>query len=595
MSDTAQNANQHAPADTHARASADAPVSGEEYVAQVSVSGLNLGQMNAAQVVQLQRTLGNRYMQRLAHNAQAKQHRRDTPPERPAPEIDSQSQDSTPGDHLIQRRLGFEFEENKWRAWKVENNKVRSARRKEELHTGTNYKLEGDDTPGDKLANIEFVTEPFGATPAGLTDYLATMTEVLDVVERITPLAGKPGPGDDNQVKAAKKPPAFTPANYVNQPQHGLSHADVALSAGTGAGLGQFKMQATSGISLENIPAVMENFGITPDEKKLKVLRQGGRNRDAVKQRMGIDDNKYDRLDSSLTRKEPARKIQANQALLGGSPTVARDALGRLGNELTYSLVQRAEINGHPQKLLGFLSILIMNIKGLGVAVNGPAKYRLPFLGRNNFVTLFGSLLDDTRAALASGNGRAFIAHVLDANNATSLVPGDNNKTADTPLVSGFPTLSDLTIGKWLTGILQGTDYLDPNTIETLMNGQPKKMGLFNKYSKKEKETSKDALESFATAPAMDTTEGANPMAILENRGIVGGAFATDFPMNEAITIGYNYLKFFVDLAAGTVDNNYDYPSYDVQRQQPPDDQQPDNPQPDNVQNDPGGEEVVIE
>ena len=62
MSDAAQNANQHAPADTHARASADAPVSGEEYVAQVSVSGLKLGQMNAAQVVQLQRTLGNRYM-----------------------------------------------------------------------------------------------------------------------------------------------------------------------------------------------------------------------------------------------------------------------------------------------------------------------------------------------------------------------------------------------------------------------------------------------------------------------------------------------------------------------------------------------------
>ncbi|MBK8138959.1 MAG: hypothetical protein IPK52_24605 [Chloroflexi bacterium] len=389
------------------RASADAPVSGEEYVAQVSVSGLKLGQMNAAQVVQLQRTLGNRYMQRLAHNAQAKPHRRDTPPEHPAPiaaprsapEIDPQSQDTTPGDHLIQRRLGFEFEENKWRAWKVENNKVRSARRKEELHTGTNYELEGDDTPGDKLANIEFVTEPFGATPGGLTDYLATMTEVLDVVERITPLAGKPGPGDDNQVKAAKKPPAFTPANYVNQPQHGLSHADVALSAGTGAVLGQFKMQATSGISLENIPAVMENFGITPDEKKLKVLRQGGKNRDEVKQRMGINDGKYDQLDSSLTRKAPARKIQANQALLGGSPTVARDALGRLGNELTYSLVQRAEINGHPQKLLGFLSILIMNIKGLGVAVNGPAKYRLPFLGRNNFVTLFGSLLDDTRGA----------------------------------------------------------------------------------------------------------------------------------------------------------------------------------------------------
>ncbi len=526
-----------------------------------AVDELNIEQLTPAQVLMLQRTHGNHYVQRLLDKAK---HKLDTPAK-------SQTAETTPtisADQVdaetVQRRLGFEFEEARWRAWKVENNKVRSANRKEPLHTGTNFKLEGDDTPGDKLANIEFVTDPFDATPGGVNSYLATMKEILAIVKRITPLAGKPGPGPDNAVKAASSRPTYVAGNYVNKPQHNLTVDNVALSAGTGNGLGSFKMQATSGISLANIPAVMEMFGITPDEKKFKYLKDAGKKKDQIKTSMNIGDAKHDSLSASLDRKAPARKIQATQALLGGAPTVARHALAALGGEVTYTVNQKGSINGQPQKLLGFLSLIAMNIKGLGFNTNGPAKYRLPFLGRNNFVTLFGDLDPLQQAALTSNNAAVFIRAVLDANNAISLMKGDGGKTADTPLVNGFPTLQDLTIGVWLKGITTGTDYLDPTKIGLLMKGQPKTWGLFNKYSKKDIEKSQDALESFATIPNMDAN-GANPLAILENRGITSGGFSADFPMDQAVTVGYNYLQFFVDLAAGTVDDNYDYPTDELE------------------------------
>ena len=538
--------------------SSSKPSSSQTEVPSVSTfEELNIDQLTPAQVLMLQRTHGNHYLQRLVDKSKQKAQTPETKPEAATPEIPQISADEVDPE-LVQRRLGFEFEDATWRAWRVENNKVRSAARKEQLHQGTNFKLEGDDTPGDKLANIEFVTEPFDATAGGLRDYTTTMKEALDIVKRITPLAGKPGPGSDAEVKKASKRPAYNAPDYVNKPQHQLSENDVALSSGTKATLGQFKMQATSGISLDNIPAVMEMFGITPDEKKLKTLKEGGKKKDDIKARMNIDDTKYDRLSDSVTKKAPARKIQMTQALLGGSPTVARHAQGLLGGENLYTDPQKNSINTNPGKLVGFLSLLAMNIKGLGAKVkDGPAKYRLPFLGRNNFVTLLADLDPLQRAALASNNAAPFIAAMIAANNAVSLVPNDGGKTADTPLVAGFTTLRDLTIGVWLRGIIAGTDYLDPAKIAILMKGQPKTLGIFNKYSKKEIETSKDALESFATIPNMDNTGGGS-MAILENRGITNGF--VDFSMDEAINVGYNYLQYFVDLAAGGVDNTYDYP-----------------------------------
>jgi hypothetical protein len=541
---------------------------GETEIPNVSTfDELNIEQLTPTQVLMLQRTHGNHYVQRLVERAK---HKLDAPTAKPqAASSTAETQPTISANQVdaetVQRRLGFEFEEARWRAWRVENNKVRSAARKEPLHTGTNFKLEGDDTPGEKLANIEFVTEPFDATPGGVNSYLATMKEIIGIVKRITPLAGKPGPGSDATVKAASSRPTYVPANYVNKPQHNLSVDNVALSAGTGNALGSFKMQATSGISLANIPAVMEMFGITPDEKKFKNLKQGGKKKDEIKARMNINDTKHDSLSQSLDRKAPARKIQATQALLGGSPTVARHAIMLLGGEVMYSVAQKNSINTNSQKLLGFLSLMAMNIKGLGINTNGPAKYRLPFLGRNNFVTLFADLDPLQQAALTSGNASSFIRAVVDANNAVPLVQGDGGKTADTPLVNGFPTLQDLTIGVWLKGITTGTDYLDPTKIALLMKGQPKKYGLFNKYSKKDIEKSQDALESFATIPAMDAAGGGDSLAILENRGITSGGFSADFPMDEAVTIGYNYLQYFVDLAAGAVDNNYDYPTDELE------------------------------
>jgi hypothetical protein len=346
-------------------------------------------------------------------------------------------------------------------------------------------------------------------------------------------------------------------------------------------------MQATSGISLSNIPAVMEMFGITPDEKRLKTLKQGGKKKDEIKGRMNISEGKYNRLSESLDQKAPARKIQLTQGLLGGAPTVARLAKTHLGIEIRYTTPQKDSINNHPEKLIGFLSLLAMNIKGLGVNVNGPAKYRLPFLGRNNFVTLFAALEADQQAALTSHNADPFITAIIEANNAVSLVPNDTGKTAATPLVAGFPTLRDLTIGTWLKGITTGTDYLDPNKIALLMNGQRKWGGLAAKYSNKDIETSKDALESFATMPAMDASGGGDPLAILENRGLTSGPMV-DFTMDDAVSAGYNYLQFFVDLAAGDVDNNYSYPDDKIEEAEPGEEE-------DNEVEAEGEGEVVIE
>jgi hypothetical protein len=163
---------------------------------------------------------------------------------------------------------------------------VRPVPRKKKIHIGqTDWRIEADDTPGPLRSNIEYVTEPFDDTMAGIERLNVALSEINDTVEHLAGCPVREGPSRANdsyeevrlsQLGNGKPPYHLTLIDdweteedlFVMPSQHRLSGSEdvpsdrLRLSGTEGSGR-RGKMQATFGTSLGSLGWVLRTLGAT--------------------------------------------------------------------------------------------------------------------------------------------------------------------------------------------------------------------------------------------------------------------------------------------------------------------------------------------
>lgn len=443
---------------------------------------------------------------------------------------------------VVQRRVGFEFEDGKWEAWRQGYfSRLYPAERKAQLHTGTGYALEADDTPGPKSSNLEFVTDPFDETAAGLQALEVTLGQISALVHgRLDGLVGAPGPQD----KAGDPPYTLDATRVRSQAQHQLTGPAYGggrwLHLSGGKAGGSFKMQATAGAALADLPRLMETFG------------------SQVPNETGAEKAERDPARATLAGSADAAAASAIQRVIGGSPTVAADALLRLQGDAAFTLAERATLAGAgAADLRGLLSAVVLTMKMMQLPIDGVLKYRVPLMFRTDFSQLFGALAPAVQAALQA-HPDALARCIVQASNAAPLLPRvqgvdpDSGLTVGSPLIrpplrpTWAPTVAlpheafgGITIGLWVAGFTAGTDYLTPGAADAWLSAQG-----WWWWSRRDKTA---LVESFGSVGALDrnATHGTRALAVFESRAIAPKGGGGNLSVEEASKLAWNQLLFY--------------------------------------------------
>jgi hypothetical protein len=451
------------------------------------------------------------------------------------------------GAGLIQRSIGFEFEDGSWHPWKVDRGqvipatgrqKVTPVPRKHKLHLGSRFRLEADDTPGPRESNIEFVTEPLSEDPTGLAELRVALLQMREILQRLAPNKGLPGPKTDTGRAAGNDPPfSWEPYDYVTERNHKLSGsgdvASAALALSGGSTDGKFKMQATMGLRLEDIPEAMRTYGNVA----------------------AGDETAQQTANRQKARDLQPTKVFTAAEILGRSPGLAKAVLTGM---LTEAALGSDALNnlrgGKLHAAVGYLAVVMSYLKGLQVPDDYPgAKSRTMFLARNKFSDMYALLDPAVQQLLATNNGALLTKHVLAVSNANPLIPRVRGQDPDTGLSAGRPLINPLlrpadrlsptakyvpeqqvtahfTIGDWLKDVAIGSDHLTGQAMATWLHTTH---GVNPVTAKGAGES---VLESFGEY-AVDTT-GAHPLALFENRGIL----ASGIGFTQAARVAFNYL-----------------------------------------------------
>ncbi len=440
---------------------------------------------------------------------------------------------------VVQYKVGFEFEDAYWRPWQQGYfNRIYPAERKAKLHSGTNFNLEADDTPGPKASNLEFVTDPFEESADGLVRLQHTLGEILALGTRLNGLVGARGPEN-----ADENPPYyFTSDRFVSQNRHRLTGPAYGggrwLHLSGGINGWRIKMQATSGIALSDIPLIMKYFGSNVAGETIPEAVERNPARIAL---VGATD--------------PANDDTLK--VIGGSPQVAEVAANniRTDGRITPDLAALFAA-GISTELVGFLSAMVLTLKMLQLPIRGVLKYRIPLMLRTNFARLFNALPVGTPIALRN-NPQVLIDGLINASNAHVLLPTyqgidpDTALTANSPLIRSprrftyspnapqpHEALAGITIGMWIQGILDGKDLLTPETADTWLKNQG-----WWWWSRKEKV---ELFESFNSVDEMDYSPGpGRQLGIFENRSIAPRGAEGYLTLEEASRMAWNQLLFY--------------------------------------------------
>ena len=117
-----------------------------------------------------------------------------------------------------------------------------------------------------------------------------------------------------------------------------------------------------------------------------------------------------------------------------------------------------------------------------------------------------------------------------------------------------FHAMGSLTIHAWIDGMAHGVDHLTSGTMDAWLAGHEALLTL------RQRELAAKRLDSFASLGGQ-TDPSSNPaksrLAILENRAIGPENMpAGNLDLTTAHRAAYNYLEFFVRLAAAPVGGN---------------------------------------
>lgn len=463
-------------------------------------------------IVALQRTVGNQAVRRLLHQSgkPPTQQRRSTP--------------STIKGGPVQRRIGFEFETTDYTPYIHPTGQAqRPAARKEVLHQGTQFNLEGDDSTGASSPSIEFVTSAYDITKAGRDNLDTSMSEIKTILSRIE---------------------KFAQGTLILSNQHHLSNQDVELKKQESKAV-NFKMQVTQGSSLEDLPTLMKYFGTNVPGETPKEAKQRKHARNLM-----------------VGKNQPGRE---ETDLLGRAPSLAQAAIDYIATNrvaLGLSAPEASFFEGNQPRLLGLFAQILMNVKGFSIPIGQLMKYKVPFLGRVEFSALFQELSNDHQKVLRRTDALAFRRAIVHAANTATLWPGDNNYTDNGALlrtahiITGdninapkqkLPVMQSLTITEWLKGMTQGHDYLSAGEMDQWLQNNEAALDA-NERAKRT-----DLLESFNmlgpnVGTATDPADRANTsgLSVLENRAISpSGRFVN---ISQVNSIAKAYINFMLNL-----------------------------------------------
>ncbi len=483
------------------------------------------------------------------------------------------------GNGSVQRKVGFELEDKAWRAYikgdgkaeKKDEKKtkektkkdsgIRPAVRQELLYAGTGFDLEADDSLGPKFPSLEFVTKPFETSDKGIGELNTAFSDIRKITKHIGQFAPITNPFEGDNIEPKEK-------HFLTDKKHHLN--PTLLLAGGEADTG-FKMQATQGVSLEDLPTAMKTFGSgAPKESATEGQERGPARRFMYgKQERGLAGN---RIASDL---------------LAAAPSLAQDVIDLLKAflmppEREKNKEERKATNPtHPladtSRLLGFLSAVMLYVKLLATISNAgkQAKYLIPFLARTSFTTLFRLLPEEQQILLREHPNELLGAIIKVANsrhfNFTNVFNSETGKTDEVIVDTNYaPDVSlvrnpsfgliDLSLSQWITGILKGVELLNPAEIERFLGKDHPKA-----------KTAASSLESFSVLgresiePSKVTDdpdiEGHSRLAIFENRLILGPTGF--FTASQAHAAALNYLTFYTNLKKGMGAPGM-YPTMDV-------------------------------
>ncbi|WP_239336638.1 DUF4157 domain-containing protein [Frankia sp. CiP3] len=467
---------------------------------------------------------------------------------------------------IVQRRVGFEFEDNTWRPWRriraehgtmrrfrnivpaIDDDQVSPVERHAVLHNGTDFRLEADDTPGPLVSNIEFVTEPFEETPAGMAALDRALAEMKAIMVRLRAFTGRPGPTVVEGGPPYPLPVRDYKEHFVRHEQHGLSGSgglvarDTLLSGGSRDG--RFKMQATSGVPLTDLSAVMERLGRdVPGETP-----QQTQERRADRATIYPPDDSPEFL-----------RVQ------GRAPNLARQVVAQMQQDPNYATALAASTG----ELTGFLAAVMLSMKLLRrpPGRNLGVKARLPLMPRNSFAQMFGALPAAQQDAIRN-DPLVLVNAVLAVSNANPLLQGggDQGLAPASALIAPNPgrvtgvdqhgapvrapsaafeqALATVTIQDWLTGIPAGQDYLLPQHMQQWLASRPG-------VSDQAQGEAVEALESFGSAGTPDTRDGGTTLPLFENRAISPRTDRNNLTIDQAATNARFLLDFFTRIRNG--------------------------------------------
>jgi hypothetical protein len=395
--------------------------------------------------------------------------------------------------------------------------------------------MEGDDSEGADKPSVEFVTDPFPVSAPGIGQLNQAFAEIEGIMGRLGQFSAANRDGSLQNTKSKR---------FVKGYQHGLGQT---LWFSQGRPQARFKLQATHGVSLEEIPVVMQYLGMNvPGE----TLAQSG-------DRAGARQLMYPGANPAFRNAEIAN-------LIGASPSLADQAIARLQASPHLNAWRQASFGAHTAALRGFLSQVILYVKALSAPETGPtqAKYLVPLLGRTSFATIFNLIPDDGhKRRLQRAHAAALVDAIVEGANHQAFIHDHNGHAIDTGFAAGLPLIRDLkptgyilpiltslSLQNWVEGFTTGTDYLSPSTMEAWLNANT---ALTPQESKKQS----SYLESFSVlgknqgvqSTHTDPTDiaGHTALSIYENRLIHGKTY---FTAQEAHDAAFKYLQFFLDL-----------------------------------------------
>jgi hypothetical protein len=362
--------------------------------------------------------------------------------------------------------------------------------KKEPLHKGTGFTLESDGPYGpDQHTDIEFVTEPFDESDSGLQQLEAVLQGMSTIVSRLGPKAGR----------------SYAKGDFVGPSEHGLSNQKVYLSGGSAEP--DFKMQATSGHDLANLPRLMEYFGTVANESA-----------------------------QEKSERDPARRFESGKD--AGSQGPEMEVMGRSPG-MAKNVVSGIKFrNPRTASLEGFTALLLMYLQRLHTMPNWfGLKTLMPLMSRRSFASLAAELPGSQVAQLSETP--TLKQYLLAIEREIQIYQPTFSATG--PVIGGVAqnefaqNLQTLKVAQWVAGIFKlNIDYLSASGFLTFISSRPEAKSHL-KYQK----STRIFMRGLGDAK---TVQGDPTLAVVENRAINPAGQTLD--METAAAMARQYLAF---------------------------------------------------